>query len=102
MPHSGARSIAATLPPDVLVSAFVERIGDDLLTVGDVSASLDRTPERVGQLIRRDDLRATRISLSGRGAYIILAADVAAFQGSLAEFLLNEVSSADYRTWERE
>ena len=85
MIHTHASSIAATLPSDVLAAAFVERIGDDLLTVGQAARRLDRTPERVGQVIRSKELPAIRIDLNGRGAYLIRNEDVLAWASQVRE-----------------
>jgi len=74
---SHAYSVAAGLPTDALASAFLSRIGTDLLPVSEVATRLDRTPERVGQMIRADLIPAIHVSLNGRGAYLVCASDLA-------------------------
>lgn len=74
---SAAYSVASSLPTDALVQAFQDRIGEDLLPVSDAASIAQRTPERIGQAIRADTLPAIHISLSGRGAYLVRACDLA-------------------------
>ena len=83
--HTHASSIAATLPVGVLADEFMRRIGSELLTVREAADKAQKTPERVGQVIRSKELPAIHIDLNGRGAYLIRNEDVLAWASQVRE-----------------
>jgi hypothetical protein len=106
--NPAAYSIASGLPTDALVAAFTDRIGVDLLPVSDAASIARRTPERIGQVIRSHILPAIHISLSGRGAYLIRASDLAGWIAGVHPspvtigFGLKEGAPARYMNSERD